>query len=134
MASWASRLLGHSTSIPVAQVRMMLPVATMSAFINHTPIVVMWLPVLDDWAKKHRISPSKLMMPLSYAAILGGGCATYKQNLMLKTPDDFKSAAVSKEIREAERGSHRQRCAGLHAAARRLAAAARRNPGEPLAG
>lgn len=36
-------------------------------------------------------------------AILSGGCATYKQNLMLKTPDDFKSAVVSKEIREAER-------------------------------
>ena len=74
MASLAARLLGHSTSIPVAQIRMMLPVATMSAFINNTPIVVMWLPVLDDWAKKHRVSPSKLMMPLSYAAILGGVC------------------------------------------------------------
>lgn len=36
-------------------------------------------------------------------AILGSGCATYKQNLMLKTPDEFKSATVSKEIREAER-------------------------------
>ena len=36
-------------------------------------------------------------------AIWSGGCASYKQNLMLKTPDDFKSATISKEVREAER-------------------------------
>jgi polysaccharide export outer membrane protein len=36
-------------------------------------------------------------------AVLAGGCSSYKQNLMLKTPDGFKSAAISKEIREAER-------------------------------
>ena len=37
------------------------------------------------------------------AALSATGCASYKQNLMLKTPEDFKSAEVSKEIREAER-------------------------------
>lgn len=35
--------------------------------------------------------------------LLSGGCASYKQNLMLKTPDGFKSAEISKEVREAER-------------------------------
>ena len=74
MSSLAARLLGRPKSIMAAQVRMMLPVAGMSALINNTPIVVMWLPVLDDWAKKYHISPSKLMLPLSYAAIFGGCC------------------------------------------------------------
>jgi polysaccharide export outer membrane protein len=35
--------------------------------------------------------------------LLSGGCASYKQNLMLKTPDGFKSAEISKEVREVER-------------------------------
>lgn len=34
---------------------------------------------------------------------MSAGCSSYKQNLMLKTPDGFKSATISKEIREAER-------------------------------
>ena len=74
MALAAQRLLGRPKSIVNAQFRMMAPVAGMSAFVNNTPIVAMWLPVIDEWSKKHRISPSKLMLPLSYAAILGGVC------------------------------------------------------------
>jgi di/tricarboxylate transporter len=74
MASLATRLLGRPKSVVAAQARMMLPVLGMSALVNNTPIVAMWLPVLDDWAKKRRISASKLMLPLSYAAILGGAC------------------------------------------------------------
>ncbi len=73
--SWvAQQLLGRPKSIRHAQFRMMAPVAGMSAFVNNTPIVSMCLPVIDDWSKKHQISPSKLMLPLSYAAILGGTC------------------------------------------------------------
>lgn len=37
------------------------------------------------------------------AALLAGACSSYKQNLMLTTPEDFRSANVSKEILEAER-------------------------------
>jgi di/tricarboxylate transporter len=68
----AGRLLGHPRSIAAAQVRMMVPVAIMSAFMNNTPIVAMYLPIVSDWSKKLGISPSKLFMPLSYAATLGG--------------------------------------------------------------
>lgn len=45
----------------------------------------------------------RTLLTLLLGALLAAGCASYKQNLMLKTPDDFKSAKVSKEIREAER-------------------------------
>ncbi len=74
MAALAQRLLGRPKTIRSAQLRLMTPVAVMSAFMNNTPIVAMYLPIVNDWARKLRISPSKLFMPLSFAAILGGAC------------------------------------------------------------
>lgn len=46
------RLLGRPTSLISAQLRMMIPVASMSAFMNTTPIVAMYLPMVNDWAKR----------------------------------------------------------------------------------
>jgi di/tricarboxylate transporter len=66
------KLLGKPKSLAAAQVRMMVPVAAMSAFMNTTPIVAMYLPMINDWAKRLKIAPSKLYMPLSFAGILGG--------------------------------------------------------------
>lgn len=70
----ASRLLGKPKSVLSAQLRMLIPVAGLSAFMNNTPLVAMFIPILTDWSKRYKISPSKLMMPLSYAAIMGGTC------------------------------------------------------------
>jgi di/tricarboxylate transporter len=66
--------LGKPRSLTMAHARIMLPVAATSAFLNNTPVVAMFIPILLDWAKKHQLSPSKLLLPLSYAAILGGTC------------------------------------------------------------
>ena len=68
------KLLGRPTSLRQALIRMLVPVATTSAFLNNTPVVAMYLPAVNDWAKQHRFSVSKLLIPLSYAAILGGVC------------------------------------------------------------
>ncbi len=68
------RLLGRPETLKAAQLRLMAPVAAMSAFLNNTPVVAMFIPAVSDWAKKNSISPSKLMIPLSYAAITGGVC------------------------------------------------------------
>jgi len=68
----AQRMLGRPKSVFGAQLRLMPPVAIMSAFMNNTPIVAMYLPIISDWSKKLRISPSKLFIPLSFASILGG--------------------------------------------------------------
>lgn len=70
----AQRLLGRPNRLAVAQLRMMLPTAIMSSFMNNTPLVAMLVPVIGDWAKKLRMPPSKFMMPLSFATILGGLC------------------------------------------------------------
>ncbi|MBL4590478.1 MAG: SLC13 family permease, partial [Phycisphaerales bacterium] len=67
-------LLGRPKTERSAQARLILPVAVMSAFINNTPIVAMFLPTLAGVARRCRISPSKLYMPLSFASILGGVC------------------------------------------------------------
>ncbi len=67
-------LLGRPRSVVGAQIRLMVPVAGMSAFLNNTPIVAMFIPVVSDWCRKMGFSPSKLFIPLSYAAILGGSC------------------------------------------------------------
>lgn len=69
-----TRLLGRPRSVVAAQVRLMLPVTAISAFLNNTPVVAMMIPVVEDWSRRCGISVSKLMIPLSYAAILGGTC------------------------------------------------------------
>lgn len=74
MARITAMLLGRPDSERGAQFRMTLPVAAMSAFINNTPIVAMFLPTLANVAKRCSLSPSKLYMPLSFASILGGVC------------------------------------------------------------
>ncbi|HPQ42059.1 MAG TPA: SLC13 family permease, partial [bacterium] len=72
---WVTRLLlGRPRSIASAQARIMVPTAAMSAFMNNTPLVAIVLPVVNDWARRHRFSPSKILIPLSYASILGGAC------------------------------------------------------------
>ncbi len=67
-------LLGRPGSIEGAQLRLTAPVAFFSAFLNNTPIVAMLIPAVRDWAKAHTLPVSKLMMPLSFAAMLGGMC------------------------------------------------------------
>ena len=73
--SWIQeRVLGIPKSENRALFRLMTPVMVMSAVLNNTPIVAMFIPVVSDWARKLKISPSKLLIPLSYAAIFGGIC------------------------------------------------------------
>ena len=70
----AKALLGRPKSEWSAQIRLMLPVAFLSAFLNNTPVVAMLVPAVQDWARRNHFSVSKLMIPLSYAAIFGGAC------------------------------------------------------------
>lgn len=53
---------------------MMVAVAIASAFVNNTPVVVVFMPVIVSLARKMNVPASKLLIPLSYAAILGGVC------------------------------------------------------------
>lgn len=55
--------------------KMIIVVSVFSGFLNNTPLVAIMMPYTNSWSKRHKIKPSKLLIPLSYAAILGG-CAT----------------------------------------------------------
>ena len=47
-------------------------VGPISAFINNTAVVAIFIPIIEDFAKKKGVANSKLLMPLSFASILGG--------------------------------------------------------------
>jgi di/tricarboxylate transporter len=68
------RVLDHPRSLLRAQARLILPVIAGSAFLNNTPLVAMLMPVVKDWSRRTGYPASQLLIPLSYAAILGGTC------------------------------------------------------------
>lgn len=71
---FTERFLGRPRTLPAAQFRLLLPVVSISAFLNNTPVVAMFIPVVTEWCRRIGISSSKLLIPLSYGAVLGGVC------------------------------------------------------------
>jgi di/tricarboxylate transporter len=71
---FAGRVMGKGHGLRRSLLRMILPVSAMSAFLNNTPVVAMFTPAVRDWAKARGFSPSKFLIPLSYASIFGGVC------------------------------------------------------------
>ncbi|MEP7115935.1 MAG: SLC13 family permease [Acidobacteriota bacterium] len=69
-----ARLLGQPSSEFDAQARVILPVTAVSAFMNNTALVALSMPMVAGFARRYGIAPSRLFLPLSYAAILGGVC------------------------------------------------------------
>lgn len=67
-----NNLLGQPKTTRGAQLRLCAPVILLSGFLNNTPVVATLIPAISAWGRKLGISSSKLMIPLSYAAILGG--------------------------------------------------------------
>ncbi|NKN33674.1 SLC13 family permease [Marichromatium bheemlicum] len=68
------RLLGRPRGPRAARARLMAPVAALSALLNNTPVVAIFIPAAQDWARRHRLELSRLLIPLSYAGIVGGTC------------------------------------------------------------
>jgi len=68
------KLIGKPKSLSAAQLKILPPVALGSAFLNNTPLVAMFIPVIRDLARTCRLAASRLYIPLSYASILGGTC------------------------------------------------------------
>jgi di/tricarboxylate transporter len=67
-----NRMLGKPGSLRSAMLRLFVPILPLSAFLNNTPVVATMIPAVNAWARKINIAPSKLMIPLSYGAIVGG--------------------------------------------------------------
>jgi di/tricarboxylate transporter len=67
-------ILGVPRNIRQAQARLMTPAAVLSAFLNNTPVVAVFVPAVKVWARRNGLSLSRLLIPLSYASIAGGTC------------------------------------------------------------
>ncbi|MCF7888972.1 MAG: SLC13 family permease, partial [Victivallales bacterium] len=67
-------LLGYPKTYTRALFRLLFPVTGLSAFLNNTPVVAMFIPIVIEWCDSIKQQPSKLLIPLSYISIFGGIC------------------------------------------------------------
>ena len=73
--SWiVQNILGVPRTERQAQIRLMTPAAVLSAFLNNTPVVAVFVPAVKLWARRNGLNLSGLLIPLSYASIAGGTC------------------------------------------------------------
>lgn len=93
-----ARLLGNPRTPLQAQARLVLPVAALSAVANNTPIVATFMPVISSLTKRTGLAGTRLFMPLSFAAILGGLCTLIGTSTTLVVAGQVR--AHNKDIHE----------------------------------
>jgi di/tricarboxylate transporter len=77
------RLFGQGRGERVVLARALPPLAGLSGFLNNAPIVAMMTPLIIDWARRHSIAPSRLLIPLSYSTILGSTITVIGSSVIL---------------------------------------------------
>lgn len=92
---------------PIFLLVMFVAVGTISAFINNTPVVVVFMPVILGLARRMNVPASKLLIPLSYAAILGGMCT------LIGTSTNIVVSSIGQERGEAPIGMFEMSVVGL---------------------
>jgi len=100
---YMSKLLGHPTTIAGAQLRLMIPIAVVSAFLNNTPVVAVMIPIVQRWAENIHIPKEQVMIPLSFASILGGTCTligTSTNLVVLGMLKDWRGADGTSETKQ----------------------------------
>ena len=68
------KVIGRPQSLLSAQLKILPPISLGSAFLNNTPLVAMMIPVIQDLARTCRLPVKHLLIPLSFASIMGGMC------------------------------------------------------------
>lgn len=74
LEAFAKTVLSRSKKYTVQLLSVIAPAGILSAFLNNTVIVLLMMPIVRVWAIRNEVSPSKFLIPLSYAVILGGSC------------------------------------------------------------
>jgi di/tricarboxylate transporter len=92
------RLLGGASTPTRALARLMAPTVALSAFMNNTPLVAMLTPAVRSWAARKGVSPSKLLMPISFAAILGGTCTLIGTSTNLLVSGLMEAAGIAEPL------------------------------------
>jgi di/tricarboxylate transporter len=73
--AWISRwVLGRPKSLRTAQTKLMLATGALSAVINNTPVVALFIPVAQEWSSRFGFPISKLLLPMNHVVILAGMC------------------------------------------------------------
>jgi di/tricarboxylate transporter len=73
--AWISRwVLGRPRSLLVAQSKLMFVTSALSAVVNNTPVVALFIPVAQEWSSRFGYSISKLLLPMNHLVILAGMC------------------------------------------------------------
>jgi Na+/H+ antiporter NhaD/arsenite permease-like protein len=87
----ADKLIGLPETLNMANIKTLPPVATASAFLNNTPLVAMMIPVVKDISQTARLAVTKLLIPLSFATILGGAATLIgtSSNLIIASPNGW---------------------------------------------
>ncbi len=87
----SERLFRGVETLTPALARITVSTATISAFVNNTPVVAMAMPAVTSWSRRTRVSPSKLLIPASYASMLGGVCTLIGTSTNLVSDGLFRS-------------------------------------------
>jgi anion transporter len=72
LSNITNRILKDNDSERKALIKLSFPIVVMSAFLNNTPIVALFIPIIKKWSKRNNFSASKFLIPLSYLSIFGG--------------------------------------------------------------
>ena len=96
------------TTVFKAQLRILPSVAFISAFLNNTPVVVIFAPIIKHWAKSVKLPATKFLIPLSYVTILGGICTLIgtSTNLVVHgmiLEAGYDTAVPDEEVEEGEK-------------------------------
>ncbi|MBI1246489.1 TRAP transporter large permease subunit [bacterium] len=88
------KILGNATDERSALVRLTGPIIVSTAFILNTALVAMMMPVIIDWCRQRNLSPSKLLLPLSYLTILGGVCTLIGTSTTLVVNETLRDSVM----------------------------------------
>lgn len=92
LVNWiTTNLLGKPKTLSSALMQLMAPAAALSAFISSAPVMALMLGAVKMWARRRGITPSKLLLPLSYATTLGGVCTLIGTTPNLVVADIFNT-------------------------------------------
>lgn len=90
LLSWSGKNIYQQIAV------MGMIVGPISAFINNTAVVAIFIPIIEDFAQKRGIASSKLLMPLSFASILGGTLT------LIGTSTNILASSLSKKLGQGE--------------------------------
>lgn len=109
-----NQLLGSARTVSQAFGRLMGAVLTISAFIMNTAVVAMFVPIVLDWCRRRGVSPSRLLIPVSYLAIMGSTCTLIGTSTNIIVNGLLKEEYQAEEQRIVNGVPHYEHLEGFH--------------------